>query len=254
MIVIIITLLLQESCLSEESICPETYFDNVRNSPLSNRTSMVCQPCHSECLSCNGILSTDCQSCRSSFTTISPTGGDITECLPSCSQSPDPSLCQTCDPQCNGCSGLTNQDCDSCNEDSIMLNGVLTCVPSCGPGQYLSRVSNTGTEHNCRPCNTQCQNCTGPTNTECLQCTRVNSTINGVTTCMENCPADMFVSSTVTRLCQPCDRQCSGGCSGPSNKNCSFCVENTIQDGNGIVCNPFCPTGMEYDDGCKLTM
>ena len=163
-------------------------------------------------------------------------------------------LCRNCHAQCSGCTGPTNQDCVSCNQDSIMLDEMRTCVPQCGSGQYLAR--STGSDHECSSCNDQCVNCTGPSNTNCLQCRRANSTINGITTCMENCPAGMFESTT--RLCQACHSQCSGGCTGPSNRECSSCVESTVSVGDGVVeCAPFCSFGMTYDtttDVCEISL
>lgn len=183
-------------------------------------------------------------------------GGPITQCLTSCSQASNPSLCQSCNPQCVGCLGPSNKECVECREASIVLDSVTTCVPQCGSTLYLARVSSTSSEHECLPCHSQCQSCTGEGSTSCLQCVGVNSTISGVSTCLTNCLADMYESSN--QLCQDCHMQCSGGCRGPTNRNCSACLQNSIAIGTGIVeCIPSCAFGMVYNSNsgtCILAM
>lgn len=241
--------------MDEGSSCPPAYFNNVANSPLSMVVGVVCQPCSSECLSCTGPSNTDCQSCGDSFVS-SASDGPITQCLTSCTEAIDPTTCSGCHEQCIGCRGPSNQLCVECRYNSVSLDGTRTCVPQCGNGEYLARVSQSSSEHECRVCHNQCLNCTGPENTECLQCRRANSTMNGVSTCLEECPSDMYESDT--GLCQACHLQCSGGCEGPTNRECSSCLENTVDVGEGEVeCTPFCSFGMVYnsdEDTCKLTL
>lgn len=239
--------------MSEGSSCPPAYFDNAANSPLSS--DVVCQPCSPECLSCTGPANTNCQSCGSSFVTADP-NGPITQCLTSCAEAADSNSCLSCHEQCSGCRGPSNQQCIECQFDSVALNGARTCVPLCENGQYLARVSDSSAEHECRMCHEQCLNCTGPENTECLQCRRANSTVSGTTTCLENCPANTFESDT--GLCRPCHMQCSGGCRGPSSRDCSSCVADSVLVEQGVVeCTPYCPLGMAYNsdsDDCRLTL
>lgn len=241
--------------MNEGSSCPPAYFDNAANSTLSSAVGVVCQPCSPECLSCNGLSNTDCQSCGNVFTT-SNTGGPIAQCLSSCLEADDSTTCQSCHEQCIGCTGPSNQRCAECRYSSTILDGIRTCVPECTNGEYLARVSESNSEHECRECHSQCLNCMGSENTDCLQCRRANNTVNGISTCLETCPADMYESDT--GLCQGCHMQCSGGCSGPTSRDCSSCLENSVTVDDGMVeCTPYCPFGMVYsrsEDGCKLTM
>ena len=283
---------------------PTAYFSLV-NTPFASVADAVYSPCHDECLSCNGPLSSDCQSCKLAFESSSP-DGPILQCLTSCnSQSTNPSLCQTCHPQCVGCSGSgnqqciscreasitidgftvcvpvcaggtyltrvsdasfehecrmchsncqnctgpSNQDCISCQEASIVVNGMTTCVPQCESGQYMERLSGSSFEYRCQSCDSQCRNCVGPGNTNCTACFAVNFTSNGMSSCQTSCPDDTYESSS-NRLCQLCHEQCSGGCKGPSNRNCSSCLESTITISPNIIeCAAFssCPFGMVYD-------
>lgn len=237
----------------EGSSCPSAYFDNAANSPLPS--DIVCQPCSPECLSCSGPANTDCQSCGNAFIS-SGSSGPITQCLTSCGDAGDPSSCQNCHEQCAGCAGPSNQQCVECRYNALTLDGFRTCVPRCENGQYLARESSSSSEHVCRSCHQQCLNCTGPGNTDCLQCRRANSTVSGVTMCLENCPADTYESDT--GLCRDCHVQCSGGCRGPSARECSSCVETSVDVGGGVFeCTPVCPFGMLYssdDNTCQLTL
>lgn len=239
--------------MDEGSSCPQAYFDDADNSP--HASDVVCHPCSAECSSCNGPTNTDCQSCRNFFVSSS-SNGPITQCLTACTETADSSSCLGCHIQCIGCMGPSNQQCVECRYDTVTVDGAQTCVPRCENSQYLARISETGSEHECRTCHDQCLNCTGPGNTACLQCRRANSTVNSTTTCLENCPTNTYESDT--GLCQPCNLQCSGGCSGPTNRDCSSCVENTVNIEVGVVeCTPFCSFGMVYDsidNTCQLTL
>lgn len=293
---------MQESCLPEGSTPPSAYYSDT-TTPFTNQADTVYSPCDEVCISCTGPSSSDCQRCRTAYESSS--NGQITQCVSSCSQSSNPSNCQSCHPQCNGCFGSGNEHCVSCVENSISINGDRVCVPFCGDGTYLSRLSTSTFEHECQMCHPLCQNCTGPTNqdcvpcvgasivvdgkttcvpecndgqylervsavtseyqcqscnslcltcngpqnTNCISCTSVNYTTNGVSTCLTSCPTGTYESSP-GRLCLTCHDQCSGGCSGPTNRNCSSCLETTITiSSNVFECSPFtsCSFGMEYN-------
>lgn len=243
--------LLQDTCLPEGSSRPQAYFDNTQSIPNSNLlASTIYQPCHPLCLSCTGFNSTDCQSCRSSFIT-STQNGPITECVDSCSSTnSDPGIfCQSCNSECgSGCSGSTNQDCADCQGGEILLDGQRTCIDECTmmSNQYPARISNSNTNFECRACDSQCQGCTGPGNTDCQQCSRVNSTENGMTTCLQSCPEGTYESDS--RLCVSCHEQCSGGCTGATRRDCNSCREVTVQlSGGETECVPECPLGMVYE-------
>ena len=144
----------------------------------------------------------------------------------------------------------------ACREDSIMLSSSITCVPQCEGGKYLERSPNTASDYECAVCDDQCVNCTGAGNMNCVQCLNANYTVEGITTCLQTCPANTFKSES--GLCQNCHPQCFGGCSGPFNTECSSCLEVTVQvEGGGVECAPFCPFGREYSsesDNCELTL
>ena len=68
--------------------------------------------------------------------------------------------------------------------------------------------------------------------------------------CLESCPTGYYTNA-VDNVCLPCHDYCVD-CIGPSNKNCTECVDDE-EDGQ---CVPSCPFGQEYDtaeEACTLT-
>ena len=69
----------------------------------------------------------------------------------------------------------------------------------------------------------------------------------------------MNMYESVTGLCQPCHQQCSGGCSGASNRECTSCRETSVRvsGGDAVECVPSCPNGMVYNSdagGCQFSL
>ena len=154
--------------------------------------------------------------------------------------------CVMCHEQCSGCTGPTNRDYVMCREDSIVdSQSPLVCVPQCQGNTFLSPESGV---YRCQECDSECNGCRGSRNTDCITCRNANFTTDGVCMCLAMCPQDYYEAKG-TWL--PCHEYCIG-CTGPSSRNCTECVEDEV---NG-ECVPFCPIGMEYDTSekqCVLT-
>ncbi len=213
-------------------------------------SSNVYRACHVECSTCNGPLSSNCQSCKSAFTRSN--AGDLVECVSSCSGI---SSCETCHPQCLGCRGPSSQQCLACQEDIITADGILTCVPQCGNSTYRAPVTGSTSNFECRSCHSLCLNCTGPSLSDCVQCRGASEVINGQLTCLQSCPTDTYKASN--GLCVPCHKLCSGGCSESTNRDCSACTELSVSISETITeCTRSCPSGREYNsitDSCQYT-
>ena len=226
----------------------------VQNSTYSALSSNVYQACYEACSSCDGPLSTNCQTCKSSF--MLSTTGLLTECVTSCAGASNPSLCRTCHPQCLNCRGASNQLCVACKEDTISLNGITTCVPECRNGTFLARVSNSNFDFECRGCDPLCLNCTGPNKADCTQCRGPSDIVNGHLVCLESCPSNTYQAPNGT--CQACNNLCSVGCSGSTSRDCNACTELSVSISETITeCSRSCPSGMEYDsfrDVCTFSM
>ena len=228
--------------------CPaDTYEDSREN----------CAPCHGECAACTGPTNQQCVACRNSAILV----GGVRTCVPTCGNNEylalDAYECRPCHAECLNCTGATNQDCIACRNDIIALEegGAQTCVPTCSNSEYLLRSSD-GSQHECRACHARCFNCTGPGNADCLQCREFFTTTSdgSVGTCVETCPA---LTYEVGGSCRACNAQCSGGCRGSTNRDCSSCLESSVQLTPGVTeCLQSCPAGMIYnaDGNCELTL
>lgn len=232
------------------STCPLGYFSTSLSSltttlpPTITESTLLCQPCDSLCSSCDGPVTSDCQTCRFAFFTN--TSMALVACVQSCDQT-NAADCVTCHDQCSGCTGPTCKDCVTCKEDSIISDqGELICIPRCTGDTYL--IHENG-EYTCQQCNSECIGCKGSSNTECNKCLNVNLTANGSSMCLESCPTGYC--SSAADICLPCHEYCVE-CTGPSNKNCTECVDDEVEG----QCVPSCPFGQEYDiagEGCILT-
>ena len=174
--------------------------------------------------------------------------GPIVQCLSSCSDSTDPTLCQTCHPQCNGCTGTTNTDCVQCLKDSMPVQGSnnVRCIPRCDTNEYL--VEGPPGEYTCQPCHQECLNCTGPTQAECNTCRNVYilRKQDGLKVCRSACTTgSMFESSRGE--CLTCDTQCNG-CNGTTSFDCIECAGTSMVTSTGRTqCIASCPAGQVYD-------
>ena len=80
----------------------------------------------------------------------------------------------------------------------------------------------------CQPCDTQCgsKGCSGPGPAACLTCANVS--ING--TCVAECPPAYYVAvhdNGASGTCEPCHKECAGGCEGPGAADCADCAHFT---------------------------
>ena len=148
---------------------------------------------------------------------------------------------------------IRDRDCVLCQELNVTTaNQQTVCVSRCGMDEYLN-VS----VYSCQPCNTQCMGgCVGPANTQCQQCKGATMTVGGGTTCLGSCPTGMYQSSSGT--CMDCHEQCSvsGGCNGPTNRDCSGCKGNSVTSVNSTECVADCPFAHNFDtdaNNCVLS-
>ncbi|KRX07487.1 Insulin-like growth factor binding protein, N-terminal [Pseudocohnilembus persalinus] len=138
--------------------CPDTYYaeDNGR----------TCQPCDSECYTCNGPSSKQCILCTSSPTQLYMHFDN--QCYQNCPQGyfndNTSKNCQICPTGCYTCSDLST--CSECIPGYYLHNN--NCLLTCPSGYY----DNPDPYNSCDPCDTICNTCdyTAP-----LQCTSCNS-------------------------------------------------------------------------------
>ena len=140
--------------------------------------------------------------------------------------------CLACDEQCgeNGCTGGGPGACRSCK--NFISNGL--CIDNCTSHGKLA-VPGSQVCVNCHP---QCNNCTGPTAFDCITCMHDSEHFPNGTECTTGCRQSEYPDSN--GVCQSCDPECVGGCSGPGPSLCVKCA-HFIADNHTCVAK--CPTG-----------
>ena len=243
-----------------------------------------CQPCDSECLTCDGPESTNCFTCQN-FALEQINSTDNVECVPSCANvstlgelrfcrdacesseyarvgvegNVSGIFCYPCNDQCNpdlGCSGPNATECGGCAEVFNVLNG--TCITECPIGTYEDEL------RRCVPCNSQCvveDGCTGPNTTDCNSCSNVFVSVtlmDGVfrDSCLDSCPR-LYLQQSGSDLCAPCNEQCLEGCSGLSPFDCVSCKSASFVFPNGTrrcvsTCNADSTRLTFYEDSDRV--
>ena len=171
--------------------------------------------------------------------------------------------CMPCNEECNGCNGPTEFNCTECENFNIVMDdfgwrcvpmcpnvsssdGRNVCMDACELNQYaqVDTVSNVTFCYNCSDLCDPDLGCSGPEPSQCQGCRFFEDTVNQ--TCIARCSSDTHYISEI-KYCRPCHPQCSGGCLGPSDSECSNCANmivdiSTISMGlvNGSLSNRVC--------------
>ena len=217
-------------------------------------TAMDCEPCSEQCARCNGPTEFNCTECLN-FALYIGENSTILFCVEKC-----PNV-STLDNVCvDACETNQYQRIDSVQNQTFCYNCSDLCDPSlgcsgpepsqCGGCMFFRDVNQTCIENcsmdlffedgmrNCVPCHPQCVGgCSGPSEFECDSCATLRVDVPGVnlgdSVCRETCP-NLFFLDTVSNpdVCQPCDRSCSIGCSGPTPFDCMRCRNVSIEGPN----------------------
>jgi hypothetical protein len=131
--------------------------------PQSSTSNNTCLACNAVCLTCFGPLSTNCDSCGNSTTSILFKDPSGPTCRPSCPQGyvgiSSSNSCQQCDAGCASCQNATN-DCQQCQKVGNIFYYLYdsSCLMLCPDGTYKNGSS------------LSCLNCSYFTlNQECIQ-------------------------------------------------------------------------------------
>ncbi|XP_041944084.1 receptor tyrosine-protein kinase erbB-3a isoform X2 [Alosa sapidissima] len=131
-----------------------------------------------------------------------------------------------CNPLCSseGCWGPGPDQCLSCKNFSRGRECVDECRSFFGKGREF-----VGPNGDCMPCHPQCQvhegepTCTGPGADECVVCASLKDGPHCVSTCPKGVMGDkglIFKYPSTQRSCEPCDSNCTQGCTGPKLSDC----------------------------------
>lgn len=129
---------------------------------------------------------TSCASCNTACATCIGPGSlspDCTSCNPAGYLNPGSGVCTVCYGFCASCTGLLQNQCQSCLYSTYL--DVNQCTSTCPSGFYGSESRKI-----CIPCTTPCATCDGSTSTHCLSC--VAGFYLYQNTCSNPCPGSMF--------------------------------------------------------------
>ncbi|KAL4446915.1 hypothetical protein ABPG74_014887 [Tetrahymena malaccensis] len=256
------------------TLCPDGQY------PDQNR---ICQTCPAGCKSCiNQFICIQCSSSTQylqySYNATSQQGqysciSTLKNQFPqqdnlypiSITQPNNVSIFEQCDPQCNGCSGAS-QNCIACQPNyTSSTNGKTVpffCIQSCDDGFYYQQSNTT---NQCQPCSNNCVSCT--TNPGCDRCSSTSYrqlNLLGVYECVQQCQDGKYADQILLQ-CLPCDPSCAT-CFGPNSYSCNTCnatyykvgsyqcVKSKCGDGILTVETEQCDDGNNLNnDGCSST-
>ncbi|KAL4508482.1 hypothetical protein ABPG72_003786 [Tetrahymena utriculariae] len=214
-----------------------------------------CTKCDPSCALCTGPNpQTDCQACAPGYFKSTTVNGCFTYCSSTEYKDTPSNSCITCNPACQQCTGPSTNQCITCNPTDYQLNtrcyqqcpkpywgrqvdGVLTCLSNCYPGEYGDIYDPLRT---CKQCNSQCQSCYGGQNSQCYSC---SSTYYLLFTTCDQCPISYYGDGN-SRKCVQCHQTCQS-CKGQSDKDCNSCQIGRFLLNN--ICYAQCPKGTYSD-------
>eukprot|EP00038_Savillea_parva_P027310 m.58833 g.58833 ORF g.58833 m.58833 type:complete len:2077 (-) comp7848_c0_seq1:2525-8755(-) len=200
-----------------------------------------CYTCDSQCiLGCNGPLPADCRAASNVSANLDPSAQDFGCRYRSLVVSDGPDVCV------HACPTGTYEDargrCRPCDDACARSAGCTGptqdgCI-ACPTTQYLDNTSQT-----CLPCSSECGgngSCTGPSSAQCRVCRGVRAPDGS---CADSCqqwththfPANQSIGTSTQVVCTACDESCVNGCSGPSSRNCTNCLDYRNASGGNCL-------------------
>jgi proprotein convertase subtilisin/kexin type 5 len=135
------------------AICPETTFAN---------EDEVCEKCKNNCKTCESALV--CLTCKGDTALTNEK-----TCVETCEEGffkdckSDTKTCKKCNPACKTCHGLTEKDCDICEDGYTLNNGVCERIVDCPVGKFKENDK-------CVDCKKKYLFCEECNETKCLKC------------------------------------------------------------------------------------
>lgn len=201
--------------------CKDNYY-KTSNDPLG------CTPCYTDCLSCFGVLETQCLICKdlnakiSSLTSLCICNTGFYE------TSTNPLGCSQCHSSCETCQGSSDSECLTCLDSNAVVSsspGYCLCKP-----MYYASVLDPLT---CSLCSSNCGECSGPSDSDCLSCSDNALVLNTPGMCF--CDSGFYMESDTPLVCSACHVNCAE-CSGPLDTQCLLCNDNNSEMIDICVC------------------
>ncbi|XP_066567230.1 proprotein convertase subtilisin/kexin type 5b isoform X2 [Amia ocellicauda] len=214
-------------------------YRNCPSKTYSLDDTLECRACHQNCLSCDKDM---CYWCEEGFFLSDDT------CVRNCGEGfygdEESQECVPCHEDCKTCGGPNVEDCDSCPEGRMLVNGKCTeAAKACEDNSFNKNGK-------CEECHRSCKTCSGPGKNNCNSC-ETGSFLTAQQVCAEKCPKKTFANIT-TGKCEDCTEGCTE-CT--EKRQCLKCLSEEkvklyLLDGE---CVNVCPSGYFEDDGNVCT-
>ncbi|XP_029372303.1 proprotein convertase subtilisin/kexin type 5 [Echeneis naucrates] len=199
---------------------------------------MTCVPCDNNCVSCDEH---ECYWCETDL--FLSEGRCVSVCPDGFYGDEDSNECEECHSDCVTCSGPEDSDCLSCEEGTMLENGV------CVSDHEVCPIKTFRTDDGeCEDCHPSCESCSGEERNQCTKCAK-GQFLTTQQTCVSKCPGGFFASqlSAVCESCPPGCLQCQDG------RHCTRCQSTRkaqlfLQDGH---CVQQCVRGYPAGQMCR---
>ncbi|XP_030622390.1 proprotein convertase subtilisin/kexin type 5b [Chanos chanos] len=197
-----------EHCLDD---CPKGFF--------ASEAQWRCEPCHSDCASCDGPDADDCDICKN-HRAVRYNGQCLSTCPATTYLQKDKAECRDCDKSCLTCSGPHPSSCLSCRFDMRLdVNGHCAFYINCAEHMYKDKNGE------CRACHHTCHRCSGGGKNQCLSCPPKSFLLNQ--TCVGQCPSG-FHGDVEEWRCSQCHETCAS-CREHHSMDCDTCRPNLFK-------------------------
>uniref|UniRef100_A0A674NA07 Proprotein convertase subtilisin/kexin type 5b n=1 Tax=Takifugu rubripes TaxID=31033 RepID=A0A674NA07_TAKRU len=198
--------------------CPDGYF--------ASQQQQECVRCHSDCASCDGPGSDDCDVCRNPRA-VRYNGECLSQCHSNTYHDETTNECRDCDRSCLTCSGHGPSSCLSCDANKQRdASGHCMWLNQCDLTSYMDQ------DGQCHQCHKTCHRCSGPAENQCLSCNKPSFLLNS--TCVLSCPVGYYGVDRDERECERCHFSCQS-CTGRHSVQCDTCKSGFFRQGSSCV-------------------
>ncbi|XP_049434017.1 proprotein convertase subtilisin/kexin type 5b isoform X1 [Epinephelus fuscoguttatus] len=203
--------------------------------------TMVCDPCEDkQCEVCDEF---QCYWCKEGFYV------DDGKCVDHCKKGffvdEESRDCEPCHRDCRTCGGPRYDDCDSCEDEFVLING------ECVKDRQFALCPEThfrNSQGDCELCHSTCKTCSGARKDDCNSC-HSGHFLTARQTCTPRCPPGTFANKASSQ-CEDCSKgcvicqdaqQCQHCRNGLNLQNGGCVVECQRGFPQGGVCHPCAP-------------